>query len=306
MNKSIEELKKGMGCIIEPIKETDAIFDFIFGGIKGAPVNWKQWIPLQEKQIYIPFCVIFSRLNCAETKARSNGEWDLNFSDRYLGVISGTTKEGNSLNAVSEAFRTQGTVAEDKCPWKSQDWLLAPFNHWGEIFNLSDVPADAKKYLGGNHSYVVGGFQGVKNALQLSPVQIAVGIGDNWETNGIVHPPTQILAYHAVQVYYASDRYFINDSCGKQFKELSADYPIVQAKSFADLPDNWKELNKPMYQLIKKRGGTTVCAIIFGKNYWIDSMDKITQGQKEGLFSPDIKEQDAMDINGEFRDFPLA
>jgi len=70
-----------------------AVYNRIFAGAGGAGASkdWRGILPPRERQYSIPFCVSFSRTNCAEAKAKEAGI-DVNLSDRELGVISGTTK----------------------------------------------------------------------------------------------------------------------------------------------------------------------------------------------------------------------
>ena len=239
------DIKSGLGLKLEKPKKEDARYELVFGVAAEEPINWRPWLPPRERQWSLPFCVTYSRLNCAETVANKSG-LELNLSDRYLGVISKTTKTGNSLSAVSEAFRKKGVVKEEECPMR-QEWLLNPDRYWGTIFSLKDVREDARRYFGGNHSWIADGIKNklpyIRAALAYSPVQLGVGVGETWE-NDIVKPPKTIKGYHAVTCYFVNDYIYIQDSIGREFKKLTLDYPIMCAKSFRDLPDNWKEIQQ--------------------------------------------------------------
>lgn len=237
--KQIDIIKNG-GCIIAPIQKTDALYEQIFGGEVPQEIpDWSKFLPSFEDQKSSTFCVSFSRLNCAETQAARDG-LKLNLSDRHLGVISGTTKSGNSLNAVSEAFRNLGIVREEYFEWKLE-MLEDQSTHWQEIFDTSSIPADARRYFGGNHSWV-SGRESMKSALAFSPLQLAIPIFSSYE-NDIVKPEKDILAYHCVMCYKIDETgYYIFDSVTKSIKTLSPDYPIIQCKSFRDLPEDWKTI----------------------------------------------------------------
>ena len=216
----------------------------------------------------------YSRHKCAEAVARKSGT-ELNLSDRYLGVISGTSQRGNSLKKVSETFRKGGSVKEEECPWGS-GWLSNPWNYWNLINDLSQVRKDARRYRGGSYSLVYSK-SAIRNALAFSPVQIGVGVGSNWE-NSVVYKPSSILAYHAITLYNMDDKYlYIQDSLGREFKKLDINYPIAVAQSFRDLPDNWKELNNNMEQIELKRvnGKKKVWGIKNGKKYWFVSWQDV-------------------------------
>lgn len=236
-------------CIPEVVRPDAAIYNSIFpvGGITES-FNWKPYAPVRERQYWIPFCVSFSRLNCGETFAKKQG-LDVNMSDRELGVISGTSIYGNSLDAVSEAFRTKGVRSEAQVPFTDKMLNYAGEDIWKLIF---DLPADncEFRYKGGNHSWVFGRAAMV-DALKYSPLQISLGLDGNWEVDGVVMPPKNIQGYHAVMLMYidAEGYMYIQDSVGKEFKKLSPDYPLTGCKSFRDLPENWKEIMAQKYHI---------------------------------------------------------
>jgi len=229
--------------IPDEIKKEHAIYERVFGAgdskLKKS-FNWLKLLPIRERQWWIPFCVIFSRLDCAEAKGNKEGV-KRNFSDRRLGVESGTTKVGNSMDAVSEWFRKKGVDLETDTPF-TKEMFSEGWNMWDEIF---DLPEAGKRYFGGSHSWVWTK-QGMIDALEHSPLSIAVGeCENNWERDGEVQNPTRIDFYHCVTLYYIDElgRYHVRDSLGKEFKILNKDYPIKWCKSFRDLPENWKDKN---------------------------------------------------------------
>jgi hypothetical protein len=254
--------------IPELIEPKAAVYDVIFRAAgAGASFDWKPFLPKRELQWWIPFCTIFSRLDCGEAQAKRDG-LDIDFSDRRLGVESGTTKNGNTLDAVSEWFRKNGVDLETDTPFEpkmiSDGWPM-----WELIFKL---PAAGKRYFGGNHSWVLSK-PAMINALEHSPLQIAVGdCNENWERDGEIQPPTKVDWHHAIMMYHidAQGRFYVRDTIGKEFKILSNNYPIQWCKSFRDLPENWKELNNME---------NTFCKIIKDKNskgvgFWLPAISE--------------------------------
>jgi hypothetical protein len=270
--------KNGGGCILTPPKKEDAVFDLIFGRIGAEPINWKEYLPEPEEQRAIPFCVSFSRLNCAEAVARKEGV-ELNLSDRYLGVISGTSKQGNSLQNVSDTFRNKATVKEKDCQWKPE-WLNEPYAYWKDIFNLQDIPQGARRYYGGNWSWCWTR-QARQDALSFSPVQIAIGVGSNYWGDNIIQDPKTYSAYHAVALYYQDDKaMYVYDSVPPYFKRLSINYKVYYAMSFADLPENWRDIQAAkMVKLVKLEKSEKVYAIIGGQKYWIVKPEDYLNGR---------------------------
>ena len=242
--KDIKKIfEKGGGCQIVQPHLQDAQYEIVFGGeLPQEPINWEMHLPEFERQGNTTGCVSFSRLNCAETLAKREG-LSLNLSDRHLFVLSGTTKAGNNLNAVSEAFRTLGIVREEFFPWKSE-MLEDQSAYWQEIFDTSSIPADARRFFGGNHSWIKEK-EAMKSALAFSPLQIAIPIYETYfMPNNIIKKGKDIQAYHAVECYWIDEQgnYHIFDSAGGEKKILDKDYPIIQTKSFRDLPEDWKSI----------------------------------------------------------------
>ncbi len=262
--KDFPEGANPFGYIPENPKADAAVYNVIFDlvGGKAASFDWRPYAPPRERQYWIPFCVSFSRLNCAETKAKMDGV-DINLSDREMGVIAKTTLSGNSLEAVSEAFRNIGVRQESLVPFTDRMLKYAGDDIWREIFDLPPVLPGQRIYKGGNHSWVYGR-PAMIDAMQFSPLQIAVGIGETWEDDGIVKPPKSIGSYHAVMVLYIdADGYiYIQDSIGKEFKTLEPDYPMTGVKSFRDLPENWKDIMASKF--IIKTGQTLGVLVLSG------------------------------------------
>lgn len=245
------------GFIPDKIQPSDAHYEQIFGAIKkftGVIKNWEPFLPTWEGQGAFPFCVTYSRLNCAETVAKEKG-LNINFSDRYLAVISNTTKEGNSINDVSEVFRNKGVVSEEDCSFTSP-MLDYGMYMWDKVFSLPLGLSGKQKYFGGSHSWVWG-LEAMKDALQYSPLQFGIGIGDTY-LHDVVSPPSAISSWHAVECYYIDDKFFyIFDSLNQAFKKLTINYSVPYCKSFRDLPDNWKllSLKNSMYILQRDPAG---------------------------------------------------
>ena len=243
-----ELLKSGGGLILEDPKPEDARFERVFGAGTAQPKNWEQWLPRKENQYWTSFCVSFSLLNCVETMAIYLGitdeeESDIDLSDRNLAVESGTTKKGNGLNPVAEWFRKQGVVKEKEC-YFTPEMISQGWEKWDEIFDMSHINPKARRYMGPNHSWVNTDIVSLKNALAETPLQLAFAVGNTWGDE-IVEYPAVIGAYHAVECYYIDDKYiYIYDSVfGRPKKKLNINYPVLYAKSFKTLPEDWKVKN---------------------------------------------------------------
>jgi hypothetical protein len=153
------------GLIIEkPQKQ-----DFIFGA--DSPVketlttkgDWSDYLPTREKQHSLYFdsmaCVSFSAINVIEIiftyliknklLTLENMEWlnkycyfdtqgFVNFNDRYIAKLSGTTRQGNSGQRVADAIRHYGLVPQFR--WDYPITQRTPVFDWDDFYQ--DVPED--------------------------------------------------------------------------------------------------------------------------------------------------------------------
>jgi hypothetical protein len=205
-----------------------------------------------------------SRLDCAEAKAKKEG-LDINFSDWRLAVESGTTKNGNSLQGVSEHFRTKGVDLESDTPFPTK--LIN--DGWPSWDKIQVLPQAGNRLFGGSHSWVLGK-DAMRDALNYSPLQIAISDNEyNWEADGVVQTPVSKTFSHAITLYWIDEegKYYIHDTIGRQFKVLNKDYPIVACKSFRDLPDNWKTMSNNFVKILKKVDGSDV-------GFWIPALSE--------------------------------
>lgn len=104
--------------------------------------NWKDYLPQNEEQYrFAKFdtmsCVSFSALNCLEMQLNylletqpnhKSIRWlydqgyvfggnKVNFSDRFIAILSGTTARGNTLERVADTIRRVGLIPEDMLPF---------------------------------------------------------------------------------------------------------------------------------------------------------------------------------------------
>jgi len=127
---------KNLGVIIEQKPQ-----DFVAGTLPYEVLNptgdWTAYVPAGETQAshfadsYA--CVTFSCLNVLETQYKFLTGKDINFSDRFIAKVSGTTHQGNSVQKVLDAINTYGLVLEQDYP--------APANFtWDEYY--AEIPAE--------------------------------------------------------------------------------------------------------------------------------------------------------------------
>ena len=112
--------------------------EYIGGWVSAIPQDdllatgdWRPYLPIFEKQ-YAPSwdtmsCVSYSALNTLEILHRFRFEKEVNWSDRFLASMSGTTKHGNTFGRVWDTIRHYGVVDEGQWPpvWESWEAYMA-------------------------------------------------------------------------------------------------------------------------------------------------------------------------------------
>lgn len=117
---------KNLGVIIEKKPK-----DFVGGTLPYEVLNesgdWTLYLPDPENQ-YTHYtdsmaCVTFSILNTLETQYKFFTGKNINFSDRFIAKMSGTTHEGNTVQKVCDTIRKYGLVLEEEWPTDFEfDW----------------------------------------------------------------------------------------------------------------------------------------------------------------------------------------
>jgi len=159
---------KNLGVIIET-KPTD----FFAGALPYEVINptgeWRNFTPPGENQFSnhadSMACVTFSALNVLETQYKFLTGQKINFSDRFIAKLSGTTPQGNSIQKVLDTIRKYGLVLEADYP------TPASFT-WDEYY--ADIPpevlAKAQKF---DISYEFGSTDYLKD-LKQAPLQMVI------------------------------------------------------------------------------------------------------------------------------------
>lgn len=171
---------------IFPIKNTGLIplpprVDFVGASLPYEVVlgdgDWRPYLPVGEPQA-VPqpnpvletfACVSFSNNNCAEIQLKQQGV-NVNFSDRFLAKLSGTTKQGNNFEAVYGTNLIYGRVMENQWP------VLTNYT-WDSYY--SSIPQSVKSkaiYYDEKREYIATDLQTLKYYLKHTPIQITIPI----------------------------------------------------------------------------------------------------------------------------------
>ena len=194
------------GFIAMPPRETDRLFT---GATQLIPIDWTKYSIIGEKQANMfvfdtMACTTFSFLNSIEMQLKrlqeigelsdlhikflkSNGYYNENnevdFSDKFTAITSGTMRNGNTFQNVGNAARNIGLIPNSLLPFgnekKWEDW-----HNPSQISQfMRNLAEEFKKYFEITYEHVFLTDNGTinsgqrilaQNALAASPLQIAI------------------------------------------------------------------------------------------------------------------------------------
>lgn len=235
---------------------------------KDRNVKWHDYTSRPEPQ-NIGFetysCVSYSALNCIETlmnfkikkgefseinikwlkdNGYFNDEEKIDFSDRFLAIMSGTTKQGNSCDNVAEVIRKKGLIPESDFPMGGKN-----FEQYHEKKLITDSMLNKGqeflKRFTVQHDFIL--IQGSKvtpiQALSYytlsCPIQVTAPVCPGWHNEKVKACPLQI-SQHATMTCGVFAYYDQLDQYKPFFKELALDYPLLWGKRY-DIIENVPE-----------------------------------------------------------------
>lgn len=106
--------------VIPGNKSTNWIAGSIPYEVRNPSGDWTPYLVRPEKQYFNTFdtmaCVSFATNNTAEIQIKQQTGVEVNFSDRFLAKMSGTTSQGNWVYIVLDTWRKIGVVNEEEWP----------------------------------------------------------------------------------------------------------------------------------------------------------------------------------------------
>lgn len=269
---------KNTGVIIEPPKPKD----WIFGAATSIPFeerladgNWKKYQPTKELQFSFGkydtmSCVTFSGLNSFEMqvnwmlkngkipddvvkKLRDMGFFDandqFNCSDWFTAVMSGTTPNGNTLNAVWESIRVHGVLPQSK-GLKPED--VQNIQEWLDPTKITqehkDLALQSLEIFKTNYEWTLLGVSNpsvINKQLQHAPIHIATAVCAGWGVDTPIKTCVQPIQHATCADYSELNKVtHILDHYDPIEKQLAWDYQIpyaikgVVALKDASQPDN--------------------------------------------------------------------
>lgn len=217
--------------------------DHILGGFTKTPAEvlqpsgqWDAYLPPDEFQA--PYfesqnCTAFATTNCVEALMRRRLA-PADYSDRFLGIVAGTTEEGNDPHTVAEAWRKNGAIDENDLPMTH---TLADYYKPRPI--TEPYISKGKDWLSKwklNHEYVPGDADSMKQALTYSPLGAAVSAWS--QQNGLYVRFAE--DNHWVCIYgYEDGKYWkAFDSYDNTHKKLAWSFTFGTVKRYSVVPNN--------------------------------------------------------------------
>lgn len=157
----------------------------IFLGGDETPIQqdgqWVDFLPDEEEQrkkIESSNCTAFAWLNAIEIFLKRVFKITENNSDRFLGIVAGTTPQGNDPHIVGEAIRRFGCIPEKELPFdeniSTPEAYYTPKPIPGRLIALGDVWRNRFNF---KHQWVLTGTpdkEKLTEGLKFSPIGIGV------------------------------------------------------------------------------------------------------------------------------------
>lgn len=130
--------------LIPGFRRTDFVGGTIPYIVRNPSGDWRQFVVRGEKQSYnyvdVMGCVSFAANNVCEMQVKQQTGQEVNFSDRFLAKMSGTTPSGNWMYIVGDTLRKIGCVLEEEWPIPPE-----PFGWDGYYVNIPQFVIDKAK-----------------------------------------------------------------------------------------------------------------------------------------------------------------
>lgn len=249
----------------EEKKDTHYIFGISTTLIKKILKPDANWLPEaealeKEKQsgpnIESMNCTVYGFLNCVEIIMKYKYGLTVNYSDRWLGIKSGTTKNGNIPTRVLDTARKQGFLLQELLPNNIDRFSWNEFfSYKGATMSPADLDKEALKWLdiySLGYEIVYPSIIAMAEALKISPLYVA---GAAWaDINGIYYSfsnPNHCFAIVNIQQAIAYKKAI--DSYEPYIKTLGRNFQVFWPKIII-INKKGQEFNVSKLRELLKRG----------------------------------------------------
>lgn len=202
LSELLVENYESKGLLIEDVKESDWVLPL--GSIENRSKMIVNYLPEYEGQSNSTMdsmsCATFSALNALEFYFKlntiphehqqfllDNGYYrngEINFSDKYSAIMSGTTIQGNYQSNVGNSLRHDGVIPQEMLPfgnskyfaeWHNRSQITSAMTELGKKFvSYFDISYYWVYFKGENST--LGDEKRLKSALLMQPIQIAIPV----------------------------------------------------------------------------------------------------------------------------------
>jgi hypothetical protein len=256
--------------------------DWHFGGFTPLENNiwqidgdWERYLPVVEYQNNHAYdrmaCVSYSLLTCLEIQQLRQTGREVNYSDRALAKMSGTTETGNRLDTVFDTAREKGLLPES-------EWPDTP-GGWDEYYK--DIPDEIERKAGSvletwslYREWVAPyDLTAIREALKEAPLQVTARYASG---SGLLKPAG--TPNHAICLYGIDEGYKVYDHYTQTRKRYSLDYEFgVILKPYLIKKNNNTMIYKQNQLIAKSQGG--------GYNFGIHIDGKLLIGETDDVLA---------------------
>lgn len=207
--------------------------------------NWTSYLPLGEVQnrnsVETYNCSAYGSLNGFETILKRRYGQTYDFSERYVGILSGTKAPGNSPHKVLETIRTlSGLIPESSLPFDSKVSTLSEY--YSPVPMTYSLSKQGLQFLAEyeiGHDWLWEGSKSlqekqniIKATLPSSPVPISVYAWIKDPKTGLYYKPAGEIDQHWVLCFnYKEGEYWeVFDSYDESIKKVAWNTDFMQAK----------------------------------------------------------------------------
>jgi len=243
---------KNSGLILDDLSAVEQLpqFEELFGSAdtQEAP-NWDAHMPDFRWQGSSVWCTAFAACNIgAALNHKETGNKEV-FSPYELFYRTNGSEWGNTLMNAAVGMKSGFVLESDKPTPLPSMWNASVHRKYAQQAVASQEAIErGKPFAMKDAVFVTPSPTMLKHALRFSPLMVAIGIGSNY-WNRPAPRRNAYSAYHATvlnSIDANGDFHIFESLTYKQGfdgrHELAADYEILYALAFTDLPNNWYEI----------------------------------------------------------------
>ena len=236
-------LAPGHGLILRPI-ETD---QYLFGRVTAPLIlmedgQWDEFLPSDEQQrkngLETQNCTVYGTQNAIEIlmarrywSDQDRGAFD--YSERFTGILAGTTPDGNDPHLVAETIREHGLIPENMLPFSES------IDTWNEYYSPKPMTSayvrmgrQWDRVYDFKHEWVMPNELLLRRSLRISPLGVGVYAWEIDPASGEYISLGNPNHWCVIYGYVEGEYWKVFDSYDSTRKKLAWDFPFSPAKVY--------------------------------------------------------------------------